>query len=94
MTERDNTTRGARAALLKLVLKARRSRTVARTAVLSWRDAYAVSDTSSTVMVDAIDLATDHGMRIWDAVMYRWPLTPIADWSSRRICKKALPGAV
>jgi predicted nucleic acid-binding protein len=52
-----------------LVLKARRSREIARTAVLTWRDAYSVGDTSATVMVDALDLFADHGMRIWDAVM-------------------------
>lgn len=52
-----------------LVLKAKRSRDAARTAVLAWRDAYAVSETSVTVMVDALDLANDHEMRIWDAVM-------------------------
>lgn len=52
-----------------LVLKAKRSRKAARAAVLAWRDAYAVSETSATVMVDAVALATDHQMRIWDAVM-------------------------
>ncbi len=52
-----------------LVLKAKRSRDVARTAVLTWRDAYAISDTSAIVMVNALDLSTDHQMRIWDAVM-------------------------
>lgn len=52
-----------------LVLKAKRASKTARTAVLTWRDAYAVSDTSATVMVDALDLSADHQMRIWDAVM-------------------------
>jgi predicted nucleic acid-binding protein len=52
-----------------LVLKAKRSRAVARTAVLAWRDTYAVSDSSAIVMLSAVDLATDHQMRIWDAVM-------------------------
>jgi predicted nucleic acid-binding protein len=52
-----------------LVLKAKRSRDAARTSVLAWRDVYAVSETSAGVMVDAVDLATDHKMRIWDAVM-------------------------
>ena len=52
-----------------LVLKARRSRDAARMAILAWRDAYAVADTSAAVMVNAVDLAHDHQMRIWDAVM-------------------------
>jgi predicted nucleic acid-binding protein len=42
-----------------LVLKAKRSRKVARTAVLMWRDAYSVRDTSASVIVDALDLSTD-----------------------------------
>lgn len=52
-----------------LVLKAKRSRKVAGTAVLTWRDAYSVGDTSASVMVDALDLSANHQMRIWDAVM-------------------------
>lgn len=52
-----------------LVRKAKRSPAIARTAVLTWRDAYAVSDTSAAVMVNAVDLSTDHQMAIWDAVM-------------------------
>jgi predicted nucleic acid-binding protein len=52
-----------------LVIKAKRSREVARTAVLTWRDAYAVGDTSAIVMVNAVDLSTDHQMKVWDAVM-------------------------
>ena len=52
-----------------LVLKAKRSRDAARTSILAWRDAYAVGETSAAVMIDAVDLAHDHEMRIWDAVM-------------------------
>ena len=52
-----------------LVLKAKRSRKAARTAVLTWQDTYSVGDTSASVMVSALDLSTDHKMRIWDAVM-------------------------
>ena len=52
-----------------LVLKAKRSRDSARTSILAWRDAYPVGETSAAVMIDAVDLAHDHGMRIWDAVM-------------------------
>ena len=52
-----------------LVRKARRRPTRAREAVLSWRDAYAVVDTSAGVIVNATDLASDHGLTIWDSVM-------------------------
>ena len=52
-----------------LVLKAKRPAASARTAILGWRDAYPLSETSATVMVNAIDLAADHRLRIWDAVI-------------------------
>jgi predicted nucleic acid-binding protein len=52
-----------------LVLKAKRSSDAARTSILAWRDAYPVGETSAAVMVDAVDLAHDHEIRIWDAVM-------------------------
>jgi len=43
--------------------------TRAREAVLSWRDAYTVVDTSAAVIVSATDLASDHGLTIWDSVI-------------------------
>jgi predicted nucleic acid-binding protein len=52
-----------------LVRKAKRPAASARAAILSWRDAYPVIDTSSAVMLDATDLATYHAFRIWDAVV-------------------------
>ena len=52
-----------------LVVKAKRPAGNARTAILGWRDAYALSDTSASVMVNAMDLAADHRLRIWDAVI-------------------------
>jgi predicted nucleic acid-binding protein len=52
-----------------LVLKAKRPAASARTAILGWRDAYPFSETSTAVMVNAVDLATDHRLRIWDAVI-------------------------
>jgi predicted nucleic acid-binding protein len=51
------------------VRKAKRRPTRARAAVLSWRDAYDVVETSATVMVNAADLATVHGLSIWDSVV-------------------------
>ena len=52
-----------------LVRKAGRARAKARTAILSWRDAFPVIETSAEVMLSATDLATDHQLRIWDAVV-------------------------
>jgi predicted nucleic acid-binding protein len=52
-----------------LIRKAKRRPVRAREAVLSWRDAYAVVDTSAAVIVNATDLASDHGLTIWDSVM-------------------------
>jgi predicted nucleic acid-binding protein len=52
-----------------LVLKAKKPATSARTAILTWRDAYPLSDTSATVIVNAVDLAADHHLRIWDSVI-------------------------
>jgi len=52
-----------------LVRKAKRRPGRARAAVLSWRDAYAVVETSAAVIVNATDLASDHGLTIWDSVV-------------------------
>jgi predicted nucleic acid-binding protein len=52
-----------------LVRKAKRRPSRAREAVLSWRDAYPVIETSAAVIVNAADLAADRGLAIWDAVV-------------------------
>jgi predicted nucleic acid-binding protein len=52
-----------------LVRKARRTPASARAAILTWRDAFPVIDTSAAVMVAATDLSTDHQLGIWDAVI-------------------------
>ena len=52
-----------------LVRKAGKSRSEARDALLSWRDAFSVVETSPEVMLGAADLATDHQLGIWDAVI-------------------------
>jgi predicted nucleic acid-binding protein len=41
----------------------------ARGALLGWRDAFAIIETSAGVMQAAVDLATDHKLGIWDAVI-------------------------
>ena len=52
-----------------LVRKGGKSPSDARDALLSWRDAFPVVETSPEVMVAAADLATDHQLGIWDAVV-------------------------
>jgi predicted nucleic acid-binding protein len=41
----------------------------ARTAVLAWRDGFVLAPTTTTALTDAIDLATDHRLSIWDSVI-------------------------
>ncbi len=52
-----------------LVRKAGKSRAEARDALLGWRDAFPAVDTTPGVMQTATDLATDHNLGIWDAVI-------------------------
>ncbi len=52
-----------------LVHKAGRSKPEAREALLGWRDTFPVAATSPEVMLAAADLATDHGLAIWDALI-------------------------
>jgi predicted nucleic acid-binding protein len=51
------------------VRKAKRPPAHARTAVLTWRDAYPVVETSASVMVNAMDLAAARGLAFWDSVV-------------------------
>jgi predicted nucleic acid-binding protein len=52
-----------------LVRKARRPPARAREAMLSWGDVFPLIETSPAVMLSAADLATDHQLGIWDAVI-------------------------
>ena len=52
-----------------LVRKARRPRSKARSAILGWRDAFPLIETSEAVILSAVELATDHQLGIWDAVI-------------------------
>jgi predicted nucleic acid-binding protein len=52
-----------------LTRKARRPADAARTAVLKWHDAFSPIDTSCAILFSAMDLAADHQIRIWDAVV-------------------------
>ena len=52
-----------------LVRKAGRSRASARSTVLTWSDSYAVAETSTAAVLAAADLAVNHQLGIWDAVV-------------------------
>ena len=52
-----------------LVRKAGRAPVKARTAILSWKDGFPLIETSAEVLLAAADLATDHQLTIWDAVI-------------------------
>jgi predicted nucleic acid-binding protein len=52
-----------------LVRKAGRPAVDAQTAILSWRDSFAVMETSAKVMTAATDLAAQHQLGIWDSVI-------------------------
>ncbi len=52
-----------------LVRKAGLSRADARSAVTEWRESVSLIETSPAVMKAALDLAADHNMSIWDAVV-------------------------
>jgi predicted nucleic acid-binding protein len=52
-----------------LVRKGGKTRGEARDALLSWRDTFTVVETSPQIMLTAADLATDHQLGIWDAVI-------------------------
>ena len=53
-----------------LTRKAARPRAAARAAILSWCDAFSLLGTSAAVMLAAMDLAADHRLFIWDAVIF------------------------
>jgi predicted nucleic acid-binding protein len=53
-----------------LIRKAGRSHQDARDSVLAWRDAFPLVETSPDVLLAAADLATDHRLGIWDAVVF------------------------
>jgi len=52
-----------------LVRKAHRPRASAAAAILSWGDAFPLVETSSDVIITAIDLAVAHQLGIWDAIV-------------------------
>ncbi len=52
-----------------LVRKGKRSRAEARAAVLAWSDAMPTTGTSVKAMTAAMDLAVDHQITVWDALV-------------------------
>jgi predicted nucleic acid-binding protein len=52
-----------------LVRKAKISPRLARTTIFRYRDTYRLIETSTPVFLSATDLAVDHQIGIWDAVM-------------------------
>lgn len=52
-----------------LVRKAGRSPANARSAVITWSDGFAVAETSTAAVLAAADLAVNHQLGIWDAVI-------------------------
>jgi predicted nucleic acid-binding protein len=52
-----------------LVRKANRTPAQARAAILGWRDAFPLIETSETVIVGAAELAASHRFSFWDGVI-------------------------
>jgi len=69
-----------------LIKKAGRSRSNARDAVLHWGDAFPLIDTSSSVLLAAMDLSVDHQLAWWDAVV----VSAAADASCRLLLSEDL----
>jgi predicted nucleic acid-binding protein len=53
-----------------LVRKANRTPPQARAAILGWRDAFPLIETSETVIVGAAELAATHRFSFWDGVIF------------------------
>ncbi len=49
--------------------KAKREATEVREVILGWADSFVVADSSWTAFQSALDLAADHGLQIWDALI-------------------------
>jgi predicted nucleic acid-binding protein len=52
-----------------LVRKAAQPPERARRAILSWQDTFPSIETSPSILLAAVDLAADHALGIWDAIM-------------------------
>lgn len=63
-----------------MVHRDRQSPVAARAAVLAWRRAGLVQPTTEDVLLDAADLAADHGLTIFDAIILAAAATAGCDW--------------
>jgi predicted nucleic acid-binding protein len=70
-----------------LVRKAGRSASQARHAILTWRDAFPLLDTSETTIVAAAELASVHHLGFWDAVI----LASASEGGCRLLLSEDLP---
>lgn len=52
-----------------LTAKAKRSPAEARSAILGWQDGFATRDTTAAALAAAMDLAADHHLSLWDALI-------------------------
>lgn len=52
-----------------LVRKAGHPPKQARATILTWRDTFPLIETSPSILLAAVDLAADHGLGIWDAII-------------------------
>jgi predicted nucleic acid-binding protein len=52
-----------------LVRKAGRKPEAARASLVSWQDSFPVIETSNSILLAAVELAVDHRLNIWDAVI-------------------------
>ena len=63
-----------------------RSRAAARDAVLRWGDTFPLIETSSSVLLAAMDLSANHQLAFWDAIV----LSAAADASCRLLLSENL----
>jgi predicted nucleic acid-binding protein len=52
-----------------LLRKVKRTPAQAQTAILAWRDAYSLIETSEEVLISAVELAVAHRYSFWDGVV-------------------------
>jgi predicted nucleic acid-binding protein len=69
-----------------LIRRAGRSRAKARDAVLQWGDTFPLIETSSSVLLQAMELAAGHQLAFWDAII----LSAAADANCRVLLSEDL----
>lgn len=52
-----------------LLRKGKLTRDAARKAVTTWRDIFLIGPTTEAALLAAVDLATDHRLKIWDSII-------------------------